>query len=74
MKIKDVLKALELSYMQVKGTENDENKYIFIEVGWAIRRLLDDVEISYFDDFNDSDIQNIIYNEVDWKRANPFTR
>lgn len=74
MKIKDVLNVLKLSYAQVKGTEYDENKYIFIEVGWAIRRLLDDVELSYFDDFNDSEVQKAIYDEVDWKRANPFTR
>lgn len=64
MKISEVLYSLRLSYDDVKNSKYQENQKLFVEMGWAVRRLIERREITYFDNFNDADIQSKVFNEM----------
>lgn len=64
--IHDLLKSLKVSYKDVQGTEYQENQKLFIEMGWAVRRLLENNQITYFDNFNDNHIKQLIFNEMNF--------
>lgn len=67
MKISELLVSLKTSYKDVQGTEYQENQKLFIEMGWAIRRLLESNQITYFDNFNDEQIKTAIFNEMNFR-------
>ncbi|MGC9676028.1 hypothetical protein ACOP1M_00105 [Staphylococcus warneri] len=64
MKISEVLYSLRLSYDDVKNSKYQENQKLFVEMGWAVRRLIERREITYFDNFNDAHIQSKVFNEM----------
>ena len=66
MKISELLVSLKISYKDVQGTEYQENQKLFIEMGWAIRRLLENNQITYFDNFNDTHIKQLVFDEMNF--------
>ncbi len=68
--ISDLLKTLKFSYDDLKHTDYQENQKLFVEMGWAIRRLLDNKQITYFDNFNDNHIKQLVFNEMNFNVNN----
>lgn len=66
MKISEALKSLKVSYTEVKGTPYEENQKLFIEMGWAIRRLTERGVLSLEDNFNDTHIKQLIFDEMNF--------
>lgn len=66
MKISKLLSSLKVSYEDVKGTEYQENQKLFIEMGWAIRRLMERGTLSLEDNFNDTHIKQLIFDEMNF--------
>lgn len=66
LSIRSLLVSLKVSYEDVQGTEYQENQKLFIEMGWAVRRLLENNQITYFDNFNDTHIKQLIFNEMNF--------
>lgn len=66
MKISELLLSLKTSYKDAQGTEYQENQKLFVEMGWAVRRLLENNQITYFDDFNDTHIKQLIFDEMNF--------
>lgn len=64
LSIRNLLISLKTSHKDAQGTEYQENQKLFIEMGWAIRRLLENNQITYFDDFNDKHIKQLVFNEM----------
>ena len=64
--IHDLLKSLKVSYKDVQGTEYQENQKLFIEMGWDVRRLLENNQITYFDNFNDTRIKQLVFSEMNF--------
>lgn len=70
MKISELLLSLKTSYSAAQGTDYQENQKLFLEMGWAIRRLLDNKQITYFDNFNDNHIKQLVFNEMNFNVNN----
>ncbi|MGW7919224.1 hypothetical protein ACWEXK_12440 [Staphylococcus xylosus] len=68
--ISDLLKTLKFTYDDLKHTDYQENQKLFVEMGWAIRRLLKDNKITYFDNFNDDQIKRLVFNEMNFNVSN----
>lgn len=68
--ISDLLKTLKFTYDDLKHTDYQENQKLFVEMGWAIRRLLKDNKITYFDNFNDNQIKRLVFNEMNFSVSN----
>lgn len=66
MKISELLVSLKTSYKDAQGTEYQENQKLFIEMGWAIRRLLENNQITQLDDFNDKHIKQLVFDEMNF--------
>lgn len=66
LSIRKLLISLKVSYKDAQGTEYEENQKLFIEMGWAVRRLLENNQITYFDNFNDTHIKQLIFNEMNF--------
>ncbi|MCY1583315.1 hypothetical protein NW133_07210 [Staphylococcus pettenkoferi] len=64
LSIRKLLVSLKVSYKDAQDTEYQENQKLFIEMGWAIRRLLENNQITYFDNFNDTHIKQLIFDEM----------
>lgn len=66
LSISNLLVSLKTSYKDVQGTEYQENQKLFIEMGWAIRRLLENNQLTYFDNFNDTHIKQLVFDEMNF--------
>ena len=66
LSISKLLVSLKTSYKDAQGTEYQENQKLFIEMGWAVRRLLENNQITYFDNFNDKHIKQLIFDEMNF--------
>lgn len=64
LSISKLLVSLKVSYKDAQGTEYQENQKLFIEMGWAVRRLLENNQITYFDNFNDTHIKQLVFDEM----------
>lgn len=64
--IHDLLKSLKVSHKDVQGTKYQENQKLFVEMGWAVRKLLENNQITYFDNFNDTHIKQLIFDEMNF--------
>ena len=64
MQFKSLLKSM---YEETK--QNDPIvANVYIETGWAVKRLLDNNELSPFDDYDK--VEEKIMNEINWKKTN----
>lgn len=70
MKISNVLTTLKENYINAKGTPYEDNQKLYIEMGWAIRRLNESGALSLDDDFNDEQIKAAIFNEMNFDKIN----
>ncbi|MCY1563855.1 hypothetical protein [Staphylococcus pettenkoferi] len=70
MKISDVFLTLKACYTDAQGTDYQDNQKIFVEMGWAMRRLIDSNQLSFVDDFDDEEIKQMIYEEMQWEKFN----
>lgn len=66
MKIIELLDILKFSYKEIKGTIYEDNKVLYIEMGWAIRRLIERKQLTYFDNFNNDEIKQLVFDEMEW--------
>lgn len=64
LSVRNLLVSLKVSYKDAQGTEYQENQKLFVEMGWAVRRLLENNQITYFDNFNDTRIKQLIFDEM----------
>lgn len=62
--INDLLKILRHLY---KSETDPLVKDFYIDVGTAVNRLIERDELTYFDDWNIKETQNVIYQEMHWR-------
>lgn len=66
MKISDLLLSLKACYTVAQNTDYQENQKLFVEMGWAIRRLIERKQLTYFDNFNNDEIKQLVFDEMNW--------
>lgn len=70
MRISDVLLILKENYINAKGTPYEDNQKLFIEMGWAIRRLTESNALSMDDDFTDEQVKTAVFDDMNFDKIN----